>query len=98
VVEEASAQDTPVVAGAAGHRPTAWFHRVRSALRLEGEADPGAVRIQVSITQRRGRACRALTSTRRARRLPAGRYTATVRALDRKGLAGQTGEVTFRVR
>jgi uncharacterized delta-60 repeat protein len=134
VVEEASAQDTPVVvAGAAVHRPAAWFHRVRSALRLKGEADPGAARVQVSITQRDGKRCRAVTSTRRARlgsrgacapararwltanqtprtaktqlwslhlarRLPAGRYTATVRALDREGLAGQTGEVTFRVR
>jgi hypothetical protein len=133
VVEEASAQDTPVVvAGAAVHRPAAWFHRVRSALRLNGEADQGAVRVQVSIAQRDGRRCRAVTSTRRARlssahscspmrarwltakqtprtaksqlwslrlarRLPTGRYTATVRALDREGLAGQTGEVTFRV-
>jgi hypothetical protein len=85
-----------------------------SAKRLSGEADQGAARAQVSITQRDGRRCRAVTSTRRARlgsigacspirarwltaastpragrtqlwilrlgrRLPAGRYTATVR-------------------
>jgi uncharacterized delta-60 repeat protein len=134
-VEDAPSQAPPPVStgSASVHRPAAWFHRVRSALRLQGEADPGAARVQVSITQRSGRACRAVTSTRRARlgsrgactptrarwltathtprtsqtqrwslrlarRLPAGRYTATVRALDPEGLAGQTGEVTFRVR
>jgi len=128
-----SQQPPPVVAGAPVHRPAAWFHRVRSATRLKGEADQGAARVQVSITRRDGRRCRAVTSTRRARlgsagactltrarwltatstpragrtqvwslrlarRLPAGRYTATVRALDREGIAGEIGEVSFRVR
>ena len=128
-----SQQPPPVVAGAPVHRPAAWFHRVRSATRLKGEADQGAARVQVSITRRDGRRCRAVTSTRRARlgsagactltrarwltatstpragrtqvwslrlarRLPAGRYTATVRALDREGVAGRIGEISFRVR
>jgi uncharacterized delta-60 repeat protein len=134
-VKDAPSQQPPPVTtdSVSVHRPAAWFHRVRSTLRLKGEADPGAARVQVSITQRSGRACRVVTSSRRARlgsggactptrarwltatqtprtgktqlwslrlarRLPAGRYTATVRALDREGLAGQTGEVTFRVR
>jgi uncharacterized delta-60 repeat protein len=33
-----------------------------------------------------------------AQRLPGGRYTATVRALDQDGLAGKTGHVRFRAR
>jgi len=134
VVEDVPSQQPPDVTGsAAAHRPAAWFHRVRSALRLKGEADQGAARVQVSITRRDGRRCRAVTSTRRARlgsagactstrarwltakntpragrtqlwslrlakRPPAGRYVATVRALDQEGLAGRAGEVSFRVR
>jgi len=131
--QDAPSQQQPPVGAASAHRPAAWFYRVRSAKRLSGEADQGAARVQVAITQRDGRRCRSVTSTRRARlgsigacsptrarwltaastpragktqvwslrlarRLPPGRYTATVRALDREGVAGRIGEISFRVR
>jgi uncharacterized delta-60 repeat protein len=136
VAQDDAPSQTPVVVAQGrppAHRPAAWFHRLRSTLRLRGEADQGAARVQVAITRRDGKRCAAVTSTRRARlttpkacrstttrwlaaritprtgrttawtlrlraRLPAGRYTATVRALDIEEIAGTTSEVTFRVR
>jgi uncharacterized delta-60 repeat protein len=49
------------------YRPSAWFHRVRSTLRLTGQADQGAARVQVAIQRRTGQKCAVLTSSRRAR-------------------------------
>jgi hypothetical protein len=52
--------------------------------------------LSARVTPRTGRT--TAWTLRLGARLPAGRYTATVRALDGQSIAGKTGQVTFRVR